>query len=170
MAHITFEDLKVSFREQNNVNLLREAIDAGFDIHMRDHTLNTLLIWASFYSNIGAIQMLLEHNANPNVFDNFGGSPLLYASAENMEAVTALINAGANIHHKTLSGTTPLIHASKHGKINIVQFLLDRGCDPFHSTPNGTTASNVARNSNYPDIADFIDTYNDDLVKPAFDI
>ena len=71
------------------------------------------------------LDSLLKLGAEANVIDDCGYTPLLYAvEKEQINYVSALISAGADVNHKY-----PLLLASKHGSSEIVKTLIDAGAD-----------------------------------------
>lgn len=92
--------------------------DAPLHIVMRQHD----LAWAGF---------LLQANADPNVRDRDGNTPLLLASmARFNEGVRLLIAIRAGIDIKNNAGETPLIKAVQANDIDDAKALLDAGANP----------------------------------------
>ena len=59
-----------------------------------------------------------------------GQTALMWAAAEgNVEAVEALLKAGADLHARLESGFTPLLFAVREGRIGVVRALLKAGAD-----------------------------------------
>ncbi len=59
------------------------------------------------------VDYLISNGANTNVKDEYGNTPLHYASmCGNLEVVKYLINKGADINKKNNKGNTPLHYAS----------------------------------------------------------
>ncbi len=58
-------------------------------------------------------------------------SALFHAATHGIdEAIVILINAGANVNYKSISGRTPLLEAASNGHIEAVKLLLDNGANP----------------------------------------
>ena len=80
-----------------------------------------------------------EFAANERDGQNF--TPLLYASRfQRPDAVTVLLDAGADVNASVEMGVTALLDASIHGNVNILTSLLDAGasivaCDDYGNTP-----------------------------------
>lgn len=60
------------------------------------------------------------------------------------EILQLLLNAGANIGARTLSGQTPLDIAASFGALGVIQGLLDAGADIHEKDANGETALHIA--------------------------
>ena len=87
--------------------------------------------------------------ADPNQPDEKGWTPLMReANAGNVEAVKALIAAGANVNAPDESGWTPLIIAASGEplKIEMVELLLRAGADVNAKTDDDITALIAASN------------------------
>ncbi len=58
-------------------------------------------------------------------------------------------------------GSTPLMAAASVGNLEIVNILLDAGCNPFNTNNNDIDALAVAEKKNFPDCAKSIKDYMD---------
>jgi ankyrin repeat protein len=66
---------------------------------------------------------------------------MAYAGAGMIDAVTALLDGGANVNEKDASsGDTPLMRAARNGQSEMVLFLLKRGADAKATNSRGETA------------------------------
>ena len=62
--------------------------------------------------------------------NNFQWTPLHFAfRSGNLEAVTLLIELGANINAVAINGATPIMRAIEKGKPDIVKLLIERGAN-----------------------------------------
>jgi ankyrin repeat protein len=69
-----------------------------------------------------------------------GLTPLAYAArANSVEAVKALLDAGADINQSTGYGWTPLLVASQNRFYQLGSYLLDKGADPNEANNGGWT-------------------------------
>lgn len=75
--------------------------------------------------------LLLQANADANVRDRAGNTPLLLASVSGFaEGVRILLLVRAQVDLKNNSGETPLIKAVQARDAGIAKMLLDAGADP----------------------------------------
>jgi ankyrin repeat protein len=66
---------------------------------------------------------------------------IAYAGAGMIDAVTTLLDGGANVNEKdSRSGDTPLMRAARNGRSEMVLFLLKRGADAKATNSRGETA------------------------------
>jgi ankyrin repeat protein len=99
----------------------------------------TPLYTACVSNKTSAINILLEHGADPNQRFTYRSpvdhrveadvTALHYASSP--EAVISLIQAGAEVNAVSAIGTTPLMRAAFCGKIHVVKVLLKVGASPY---------------------------------------
>ncbi|KAK4213051.1 ankyrin repeat-containing domain protein [Rhypophila decipiens] len=93
------------------------------------------------------INLLLQHDANPNIPDDRGRTPLMSAIVSKFhEAVQILIAAGADVNaQEKSSGMRPLHFAVMRDQIQDVQALLAAHADPNAADPNtGATPLHAA--------------------------
>ncbi len=79
-----------------------------------------------------ALASLLEHGADPNLFDRQGIAPLHIAARHGrVEAIRALVEAGADVDlFDRRNGWTPLLHAIHKRRTAAAIALLEAGADP----------------------------------------
>lgn len=162
MAHITLDQLKRAFRLSDDVDLLEQAINQGFDIHGKDFLGSTILMTASD-GRPRCVKLLLKHNADPNIIGFYDCTPLMLASSSDVECLHLLLQAGANIHHKQNGYWTPLMRASFAGHLDCVRYLLDAGIYPYAVDDKGRTASMIAREKGHLAVAEFIENYTEPI-------
>jgi ankyrin repeat protein len=76
-----------------------------------------------------------------------GLTPLLFAVRQgHAEAVTALLEAGAEINQVSADNTTPLLMATINGHFDLARQLLERGADPRLASDAGATPLYAAIN------------------------
>ncbi len=135
-------------------NILGEsAIDivTRSDEETSEKKLNYALIISSMNGDVGKIKLLLALGADVNYFDpdlQVGReqvTPLGMASgSNNLEAVRALIDAGADVNKSTSNGICPLHMACEEGHLEVVKTLIDAGADVNKSTSNGICPLHMA--------------------------
>lgn len=88
------------------------------------------------------------HASTINDLDDTGFTPLHLACLyDNPDALTYLLNYGADVHVRDLQGDTPLHLAASRGQAEIATSLLDAGCDINLRSRYGRTALDKALRS-----------------------
>ena len=140
--------------------IARLLINAGAEINPLDDRANTPLYYAASSDNLPLIKVLIEAGADPDlggtsmttVYDANGQNPqqIAFASGQplllnriNPEALSLLINAGANVNIRDASGQTPL-HMVKD--LAAAQLLIDAGADVNLQDDRGNTPLHGADN------------------------
>jgi hypothetical protein len=91
---------------------------------------STPLLYAAFYGNRSEVQALLDRGADPNLANQAGSTPLMWA-VSSLDKTQALLAAGAWVDARSDDGRTPMLIAS--GLMDggpVVQRLLDYGASP----------------------------------------
>ena len=84
---------------------------------------------------------------------NIERSPLHYASCKgDINAITSLLNAGADVNQIDQNGATALHCASWYGHTNIVRLLCDHGAQVNLAKINGDTPLHIAQSKNHVEI------------------
>jgi ankyrin repeat protein len=77
------------------------------------------------------LRFLLQRDANPNIQDGEGNSPMMVAVGQGyLEGVQILITYKGNVNLRNSKGETPLIRAVQLRNLQLVRLLLDSGANP----------------------------------------
>jgi ankyrin repeat protein len=110
--------------------VLAYMINAGHEIHPKDHPSNMPLHAACYNGRLGAAQQLISAGVDVNHLDEFGSTPLMRAAAGgNVELVEWLLHNGADatIRETRKAGSTALELGV--GSANVASLLLDHGAE-----------------------------------------
>lgn len=109
-----------------------------------DHRDATPLIHAAYYSSPEAVQSLLQAGADPNVANQDGLTPLMFAIS-NLEKVRMLVRHGANVDAETKLGRRAiLMAAAQAGNTKVVLELMRSGADLHYADRRDWTAISLA--------------------------
>lgn len=114
----------------NKMDVITYLVEkCGADVNLGDNDNWTPLYRASTGTRSDVIHFLLAKEANPNLANKDGSTPL-HRSVDrgNVEDVKALIGK-ANVNHINCFGT-PLAYAAKNGNIQIAEVLLEANANP----------------------------------------
>jgi len=92
--------------------------------------------------SVDVVKLLLANGAKVNARNGWDQTPmhqLAWEAPSGVEVARLLIAAGAELEIHDNHGFTPLITAAKHGKLAVVQVLLDSGANPNAATDSGHT-------------------------------
>ena len=104
------------------------------------------------------IDQMLAGGANPDITDEVGATPLMYAINEgNADAVRLLLYYGTEVNNEGPNGWFPLLFAveRKHHGI-LIDLLLIKELDVNKTLPNGITALHIAAQNNDPRAAELL--------------
>lgn len=112
------------------------------------------LILAIEQKQVGIVDLLFEHGANPNRTSRLGEPPLILAIRGGQRPIVRrLLARGAAANARSLSGYTPLMEAARLGHSGIVDDLLKAHADPKTTLADGTSAADVARRFRFKTLA-----------------
>ncbi len=101
------------------------------------------LMAAALNGTADQMSILISHGANVN-YQNADSITALWLSVPDMDKMTLLLDHGADIHHR-IDGYGILVKlCMTPGTIQIFQFLVERGADPLHSSPDNLLLYNAA--------------------------
>ena len=112
---------------------------------------------AADFGQPAAVRLLLERGADVNATarNPMQVQPLHAAVAgRNLEAVRALVDAGADPSARQHGGWTPLMAAAAHGDTEIVEVLLAAGADPGAASDERKTATSLAAEEGHRDLSE----------------
>jgi ankyrin repeat protein len=109
-------------------------------------------------ADIKLVQKLLEYDADINAVNEYGSTPLQWASRglylEEDATLRLLLKHGADVNARDEDGSTPLHEASKYGALEVARLLLEYGADVEAKDNSGRTASEVG--SGYDEFVKFL--------------
>lgn len=114
---------------------------------------------ASHFGKEDIVRLLLTHSADPNVSSQNGYSvyPIHSALANNYSNIAKmLIEAGAEVNALQHGSLSPLHLAAQHGNIDLIILLLENGADINTMTTTGYSASDLASNKGFHEIAEIL--------------
>ncbi len=107
------ENQSLLFDALQYTNILASLLDAGAKVDPADNLANrraSPLELAASANNVSAMEILLNHGANPNYRDPYGYAPLIYAVSNipHREAIGLLLDHHADPNVRNIGGNTPL--------------------------------------------------------------
>lgn len=99
---------------------------------------STPLMEAARIGDIELLKLLLQYGADIHAQDHWGLSALFYA--RNHDAITYLLDCGANINDMDFHSQTLLFEVVHSDDVDLIQFVLDKGANINHQNKYGETA------------------------------
>jgi ankyrin repeat protein len=139
----------------NHIDTIRALLDRGADLNAKDREGWTALMRAAEKGYVITVKILLSKGADVNVQNKFGKTALMYAKQKGYNEIVKLIqediveeakidNTTArknnNTDEKDQYGREKLFNASRYGRIEEMQALLDKGININVKDDNGATA------------------------------
>ena len=138
---------------------VEKKIAAGGDVnavYKGDYESHTMLRWAAAHNDTDIIRLLLAKGADPNAGPDADSSLFESINRRNIDALRALLDAGAKVDVKGYNDETPLIAATKAGLGEFVKLLVERGADVNAQLKDGNTALHLAAAQGYANLATYL--------------
>ncbi|KAJ3270747.1 putative G-protein coupled receptor 63 [Terramyces sp. JEL0728] len=140
-----------------DVQKVKDYIDSGKDLNVKDEQGQTPLHMASNFGHINIVRILLEYNADIESKNSMGFTALHSAVMYGQLAVMKLLRKHmANIETQSNNGWTPLHTAAKRGHLECVVYLVKAGVHLDSSNKLGLGALHLAVSGNHLKIAKFL--------------
>jgi ankyrin repeat protein len=115
-------------KNKNLAEIKKRVLENPKIVDSIDEKGRTALYWACRMDESDIIAFLIEHDADVNLSNQNGVSPLhLSAANGNVRACEMLLNKKAQIEKTDSSGETPLHFAVSYGQFETVKWLLQKG-------------------------------------------
>lgn len=144
------ETVAMTAARAGNPDAVRALAEAGADLNAKDERGQTALMWAAARNNAEAIKALVQSGADLKVRTNnpaggggmrgsgvfnspapTGFTSLLFAvRSGSVDAVRALLDAGADVNDTLSDGESALVVATANAHWQVASLLLDRGANP----------------------------------------
>lgn len=141
--------------ERGATEVLRVLLDAGADVNVAsDEICFTPLMAAARSGQRDAVQLLLEHGADPNLTCQTGSTALVFAAKKGHPAVvTLLLGHGSDANAGEGSCGTSLMWAARNGHAEVVNLLLRAGAKANAAGKSGVDALKWAEAGGHSEIA-----------------
>ena len=129
-------------------NVLQAIIDHGGDVNAINKNKETALLKACENENEGAISVLLNAGADPNIANTDGDTPLhcgvrrylwLRPSCLSGDVLHTIIDHGGDVNATNKNKETALVKACENGNEGAISVLLNAGADPNIANDDGDT-------------------------------
>lgn len=140
---------KIDFikEEDNNLKVVELILKNGAEPNLSSG-LGVVPIMRSYYPGMEKfLKLLLKYGADINSRDINGNTTFMrwvsglgYGGKKATIIAKHLVKYGANIHTKNKKGVTPLMAAASSNRLEVVQYLLDKGADHSAKDNDGNTA------------------------------
>jgi len=128
-----------------------DILGLGYGVNQPDSFGKFLLIIACQRLAVADVSLLLSSGADTEVRESDGDTPLISAidiSHHNPSAaltiVKALVAAGANLEARGYMGKTPFLKACSRGCLEILQLLVEQGCNVEARDAEGMSGQSMA--------------------------
>ena len=149
-----------SDERDSDVTEMKYALPLGFSVDSRDAGGRTPLMNAALYVNFQAVKNLIKRGADPSLVDNGGWNSLHFAAKGGDTDIIALIHSHLlKIGSKTGEGYTPLMVAAFSGKLNAVEWFLEKGATVNCVDNTGWNTLHYAAQGGDTDIISLIHTH-----------
>lgn len=145
---------------------VQNAIANGANVNAQDKARGqkTALHYAARRGDLQIIKKLTDSNADPDIWDDIGFSPLFFAvSKNNTEAVKALISYGADPDARNPRRNTALHVAMWDTRLDIAAELIKAGADKTARNVLDESPLDVGLQEKDPEIDRILDLFSDTL-------
>lgn len=146
--------------QANNLEMAKLLVANGADVNQQDQIKDSPFLYAGAAGFAELVSLYLEHGARFDVFNRYNGSALIPACERGHLAVVKILahTKGYPIDHVNRLGWTALMEAVVLGNgskkyVEVVQTLVNAGCNVAIPDNDGITALQHARSRGYTAIA-----------------
>ena len=144
-----------------NVDALKVLLQNGANVNAKDSvTQQTALMWAARSHFAAAVPLLLEYGAEVNAQTRKGKTPAPRPpGAGGGSHGVGIVRSGwpeQGFQGETPGGMTPLLYASRDGRLDIARLLVAAKADVQQADVNGITPLLMAITNNHLDVAKFL--------------
>ena len=116
----------------DDVQSVKNYIDAGYDLNIKNINGYTALILAAKNNNYKIVNILLKKCADVNIQNYYNYNALIAAVYnKNMKMTKIILNSNIDIDKEYINGYTALTVAADNNDRELVELLLDYGADEF---------------------------------------
>jgi hypothetical protein len=144
----------------NLPGMVRLLVESNADVRVKDRKNWTALMRAVYDGHARVVDVLLATSRDQLAKDGQLDRALSVAALMgNNEIVRMLLDHGVNVNAAIENHQTAMMYAATAGKAETVGLLLDRGADPRMVNTESESASILALQRGYPEVAKLIDSH-----------
>lgn len=129
----------------DTLDLIRQLVDAGGDMEIRDRGGGTCLHLATELGHQDRVSLLIDMGANIEAEERAGKKPLhLAAIRGDVATMKVLMNKGADIEAMDRDNKTPLYVAAEEGSEVAAEFLIEAGAKKNARNLGGSTVLHIS--------------------------
>ena len=114
--------------EEQLLARVKEKIEKGTPVDMKDEGGQTSLMWAAKMNSVSVAALLVENGADVNARDSNGQTPLIYAAVNNsLKVAQLLIAAGADVDARDNFTLTAILWAEVKRHDDMISILRKHG-------------------------------------------
>ncbi len=144
----------------DHADCVRALIDANADVNAKTAKNWTPLTMAVYRGHLKTTEVFLKTSRDAlQRSEQLTRGLMVAALLGHHDIAKALLDAGAPLNKSIEKKQTALMFAAMAGKKDLTQLLLSRGSDATLVNADGSTASILAMQKGFPEVAKMIDTY-----------
>ena len=160
-ADASGETALMTATRSGNVDALKALLQKGASVNAKDTvTQQTALMWAARSNSAAAVQLLVEYGAEINARTRTGKTPAARPpGAGGGSHGVGIVRSGwpeQGFQPETPGGMTPLLYASRDGRMDIARLLVAAKADVQQADVNGITPLLMAITNHHLDTARFL--------------
>jgi len=149
--------------QNDHVETVQLLCELGADPNVEQPSMKCYPLHLAASNNfVMIVEILLKFGAKPDCEEPRGYTPLFMAASEGYtKCVKTLIDAGADVNHRSVADyTTAIFHAVNANRLSVVELLLQRNADPL-STRNekNETLAEIARQNGRDKLANLLESW-----------
>lgn len=145
MTPLMFAVLCAHDRDPRRLDVVRELVRLGADVHAEYVTLGSPLEFAVMAESPAFLEAMLDGGVSPDARVQRGQTPMLFlVSCVHGDArMRLLVDRGADVNARDAMGKTALMEALYAGQLDQVEYLLDHGADATVTDRRGVSYAHV---------------------------
>ena len=158
-THVVDEDFNALLDDvsNNNIEAVKQYIEAGYDLNKSNHKGHTLLSTAALKCNTAIMEILIAAGASINAVNKTGSTVLIQAAHfGHVQAVRLLLENHACCDIVNKNGTSALMRASQEGQVEIAKMLLGANADVNRKNIEGMSALMLASQRNHAEVVSLL--------------
>ncbi len=149
-----------------NIEDVKRLLEQGAEVDAQDYYRETAMMWAARKGHLKIIEFLVGKGADVNARNNYGWTAIMNAAWRGrVDVVEFLANKGVDVNVKNYNGETALMKAAFWGNSDNVRLLAEHGADPGVKNDEGKTAAMISREKGHKEVADYLDSYLNSLIR-----